>query len=242
MIVLGIDSSSPVASAAVVSDEILRAEYSLNLKKTHSEILLPMIDEVLRRSGIDAGMLDGVAVSGGPGSFTGLRIGSATAMGLAEGLGIPIINIPTLEALAFNVYCSDRLICPMMDARRLEVYAAAYRPENGLLRAVISPEALPVSDFARQLNELGESVLFLGDGVPVAAETLEGMLKIDHKFTPLNNDRQRAGSVAALGIRYLSLGMVESPDEHRPVYLRKSQAERERDERKKHDNPPDEAR
>lgn len=119
MRVLGIESSSLVASVAIVTDGILTAEYTVNLKKTHSQTLLPMIDEVIRMLEIELDTIDAIAVSGGPGSFTGLRIGSATAKGLGLAMKKPLIHVPTVDAMAYNLYGTDALICPIMDARRI---------------------------------------------------------------------------------------------------------------------------
>ena len=126
MKILGLDSSGLVAGVAVVEDDVLLAEYTTNYKKTHSQTLLPMLDELRRMIDLDMNMLDAIAVASGPGSFTGLRIGSATAKGLGLALGKPLVEVPTLEGLAWNLCGTDRVVCPLMDARRNQVYAAAY--------------------------------------------------------------------------------------------------------------------
>ena len=122
MKILGLDSSGLVASVAIVEDNDLKGEYTVNYKKTHSQTLLPMLDEVAKMIELDLNSIDAIAVSGGPGSFTGLRIGSATAKGLGLALNKPIISVPTLEGIACNFYGTDAIICPMMDARRQQVY------------------------------------------------------------------------------------------------------------------------
>lgn len=127
--ILGLDSSGLVASVAVVEEDVLLAEYTTNYKKTHSQTLLPMLDELRRMIELDLDTLDGIAVASGPGSFTGLRIGSATAKGLGLALNKPLIEVPTLEGLAWNLCGTDRLVCPLMDARRNQVYTAAYEFE-----------------------------------------------------------------------------------------------------------------
>ena len=135
MKILAIESSSLVASIAVLTDDIITAEYTINHKITHSQTLLPMIDDISQRIELDMKEIDAIAISGGPGSFTGLRIGSATAKGLGLALSIPIIPVPTVDALAYNLYGSDKLICPIMDARRNQVYTGLYEfqksKENG---------------------------------------------------------------------------------------------------------------
>ena len=130
MKILGLDSSGIVASVAVVEDDTMIAEYSVNYKKTHSQTLLPMLDEVVKMTELDLNTIDAIAVAGGPGSFTGLRIGSATAKGLGLALEKPLISVPTVEALAFNLYDVQGLICPIMDARRNQVYTGIYRFEE----------------------------------------------------------------------------------------------------------------
>ena len=130
MRVLGIESSSLVASVALVTDDILTGEYTVNFKKTHSQTLLPMLDEMAKLLELDLNTLDAVAVAGGPGSFTGLRIGAATAKGLGLALKKPLIHVPTVDALAYNMWGASGLICPIMDARRCQVYTGLYHLEN----------------------------------------------------------------------------------------------------------------
>ena len=127
MKILGLDSSGIVASVAIVEDENLIAEYTVNYKKTHSQTLLPMLDELVKMTELDLDTIDAIAVAAGPGSFTGLRIGSATAKGLGLALKKPLVEIPTVDALAYNLYDSRALICPIMDARRSQVYTGIYR-------------------------------------------------------------------------------------------------------------------
>ena len=126
MKILGLDSSGLVASVAVVEEDITIAEYTVNYKKTHSQTLLPMLDELKRMTELDLHTLDAIAIAAGPGSFTGLRIGSATAKGLGLALNLPILPVPTVDALAYNLYGSSALVCPLMDARRNQVYTRLY--------------------------------------------------------------------------------------------------------------------
>lgn len=227
MKILGIESSSLVASAAIVTDDILTAEYTVNFKKTHSQTLLPMIDEIVRMTETELETIDAIAVSGGPGSFTGLRIGSATAKGLGLALKKPLIHIPTVDAMAWNLWGARGLVCPIMDAKRNQVYTGIYRMENGL-EAVKEQCAMDMGALAEELNRLGEPVIFLGDGVPVYKEIIEECVKVPVAFAPAHLNRQRAAAVAALGAIYFAEGKSETAAEHGPDYLRKSQAERER--------------
>lgn len=228
MKVLGIDSSGLVASVAVAEDEILLAEYTVNYKKTHSQTLLPMLDEIAKMTELELSTIDVIAVAAGPGSFTGLRIGSATAKGLGLALKKPLVSVPTVAALAYNLWGSDALICPLMDARRNQVYTGVYRFENGKLITVQEQMAVAVTEIAERLNALDEKVIFLGDGVPVYREILEETVKVPFSFAPAHMNKQRAGSVAVLGMELAKEGKTETADAHQPDYLRLSQAERER--------------
>ena len=229
MRILGIESASMVASVAIVTDDVVTAEYTVNFKKTHSQTLLPMIDEVVRMLGIELDSVDAIAVSGGPGSFTGLRIGSATAKGLGLALNKPLIHIPTVDAMAFGLYGAAALICPMMDARRNQVYTGLYYNENAF-EVIREQCAMDIRELVRELNERGEKVIFLGDGVPVYDTILRGELTVPYVFAPAHLNRQRAASVAALGAWYYVQGRTETAESHKPDYLKKAQAERELEE------------
>ncbi|MBR5047888.1 MAG: tRNA (adenosine(37)-N6)-threonylcarbamoyltransferase complex dimerization subunit type 1 TsaB, partial [Eubacterium sp.] len=197
MRILAMDSSGLVASVALVEEDNLLAEYTMNLKKTHSETLLPMIDAIVGLTGIDLSGIDAIAVSAGPGSFTGLRIGSATAKGLGMALNKPLISVPTLEGIAYHFTLSDKLICPMMDARRNQVYTAIYRFAGRKLNTVMEACACSVEELIGRVNELGREIIFLGDGVPMARDMMEEGLKVAHAYAPLHMNRQRAAAVGA---------------------------------------------
>lgn len=231
MKILGIDSSGLVASVAVVEDEVMLAEYTVNYKKTHSQTLLPMLKEIADMIHLELSSIDAVAVAAGPGSFTGLRIGSATAKGLGLALDKPIIPVPTVDGLAYNLYGTDKLICPLMDARRNQVYTGIYEFREEKLQILEPQMAVAVTDIIEKLNVRSRSVIFLGDGVPVYREILEREVKVPFYFAPAHLNKQRAGAVAVLGEKYFASGRAESADEHKPDYLRLSQAERERKEK-----------
>ena len=248
MRVLAIDSSGLTATVAIVEDEQTIAEYTTNYKKTHSQTLLPMIDEMVRMVDADLKEIDAIAVAGGPGSFTGLRIGSATAKGLGLALDKPLIHVPTVDAMAYSMYGCEDIICPIMDARRKQVYTGLYsfshkKNEDGglydepVFQVLRMQMAVPVEELIRHLNVYRRRVVFLGDGVPVYKEMLAEGLKVPYSFAPSFMNRQRAAAVGALGIRYYEEGRYESAAEFRPEYLRKSQAERERAEREKNAVP-----
>ncbi len=231
MKILGLDSSGLVAGAAVVEDGVLLAEYSTNYRKTHSQTLLPMLEQLQRMIELDLDTLDAIAVASGPGSFTGLRIGSATAKGLGFALDKPLVEVPTLEGLAWNLWGASGLVCPMMDARREQVYTGVYRfvprGEGFSLEAVLPQTPMEVEELVERLNGFAQAVQFLGDGVPVYGQLIREKLKAPFRFAPAHMNRQRAASVAALGELYFAAGKAVDASSHRPEYLRKSQAERE---------------
>lgn len=227
MKILAIDSSSMVATVAVVTDEILNAEYTINYKKTHSQTLLPMIDEIKKTIDLDMETLDAIAVSKGPGSYTGLRIGSATAKGFGLALNIPIISVPTMDALAYNMFSTKYLVCPIMDARRGQVYTGLYSFEQDEMIVQKEQCIMMIDDLIDELNKREEAVIFLGDGVDTQKDIIEEKLNIPHFYAPSSMNRQKASSVAALGMVYYKQGKYESAAEHKPEYLRLSQAERE---------------
>lgn len=243
MKILGLDSSGLVASVAVVADGSLLGEYTVNYKKTHSQTLLPMLDEVARMIELDLSSIDAIAIAGGPGSFTGLRIGSATAKGLGLALNKPIINVPTVDALAYNLVGHKNVICPLMDARRNQTYTGLYRFKsvhdkaekaleyNSVMEVIQAQCAVGIDEIVEKINKLGKPVVFLGDGVPVFADHIAEYCEVDYGYAPAHLNKQRAGAVAALGMEYYRQGRIESADEHAPEYLRLSQAERERNER-----------
>ena len=230
MRILALDSSGLVATVAILEEEHIIAEYTVNYKKTHSQTLLPMLDEIVKMTELDLGTIDAIAVAGGPGSFTGLRIGSATAKGLGLALGKPLVHVPTVDGMAYNLFGNKGLICPMMDARRNQVYTGMYRFEDSF-EILEEQMAIAVSELIEKLNAYGEVVTFLGDGVPVYKKQLEEGLKVPYRFAPAHRNRQSAAAVGALGMQYFKEGKVETAKEYQPDYLRLSQAERERAEK-----------
>lgn len=232
MRILALDSSGLTASVAVVEDEQILCEYTMNYKKTHSQTLLPMLDEAVKMTELSLETIDAIAVAAGPGSFTGLRIGSATAKGLGLALDKPLIHIPTVDAMAYRFFGFRGLICPIMDARRGQVYTGIYRFEE-TFETVVPQMAEDITVLAERLNSYGERVVFLGDGVSVYKEKLEEVMKVPYMLAPAHMNRQSAAAVGALGLVYAKEGKLENARDHQPDYLRMSQAERERMEREK---------
>lgn len=237
MKLLALDSSGLAASVAVLEDDVLVAEFTTQFKKTHSQTLVPMLEEVRKMIDLDLKTVDAIALAAGPGSFTGLRIGSATAKGLGMALQIPLVSVPTVEALAYNLYGTNKLVCPIMDARRNQVYTGIYQfHEAGTtmdMETVCEQCAISFEALAEKLNALGKEVIFLGDGVPVFAEQMKSLLEVPYFFAAPGQSCQKAASVAYLGAKLYKKGQYEEAFEHSPEYLRLSQAERERKEEQK---------
>lgn len=232
MKLLALDSSGLVASVAVTQDDTLIAEFTMNYKKTHSQTLVPMMEAIRQMTDLDLDSIDAIAVAAGPGSFTGLRIGSATAKGLGLALEKPIVPVPTVDGLAYNLYGTADVVCPLMDARRGQVYTGLYEfvyNEGSYEMKTLVPQcAVAIETIAEQINRLGRRVVFLGDGVPVFREKIPGLLTVPYSYAESFQNRQRASAVAALGMQYYREGKVEKAEDHAPEYLRLSQAERER--------------
>ncbi|SFB21472.1 tRNA threonylcarbamoyladenosine biosynthesis protein TsaB [Acetitomaculum ruminis DSM 5522] len=231
MKILAIDSSGLVAGAAIYEDGIIKAEYQVNYKKTHSQTLLPMIDEIFKMTESDVKDMDIVAVAAGPGSFTGLRIGFATAKGLAMVINSPMVLVPTVDALAYNLYGNEQIICPIMDARRNQVYTGLYTFENFEFKVIKEQMAVDIKEIIKKINEIGKPVIFTGDGMPVFKEKIKELITVDYSFAPAHLSRQRAAALASLALEYYEKGLTIEADKATPVYLRLSQAERERLER-----------
>jgi len=230
MKILGLDSSGLVASVAIVCDDNLLGEYTVNYKKTHSQTLLPMLKEVADMVELDLQTIDAIAIAGGPGSFTGLRIGSATAKGLGLALEKPIVSVPTVDALAYNLAGNKNMVCPLMDARRNQTYTGLYTFEGNEMQVVREQCAVGIDEIVDDINTKGMPVVFLGDGVPVFSEYIKEHCGVPYYYAPPHLNKQRAGAVAALGAVYFARGQYETAAAHKPEYLRLSQAERERNE------------
>lgn len=231
MKILALDTSALVASAAITENGKVLAEYTLNYKLTHSQTIMPMIDEIVKMTETDLDTIDYIACSSGPGSFTGLRIGAATAKGLAHGLNKPIVAVPTLEALAYNIFGTDKFICPIMDARRKQVYNAVYVPEGKKLDVILEEDTRIIDDVLDYVNDVDCDVIFVGDAVSLYKDKIA---ELDNAIiAPASCNMQRAACVAALAEVYIEEGKYMNGAEFAPEYLRKSQAERELEEKQK---------
>jgi len=224
MRVIGLDSATQVASVAVVEDDKLLAELTFNLKKNHSERLMPMLAFMLEEIDMTLDDITGFAVAVGPGSFTGLRIGLATIKGLAYVKDKPVLAVPTLDGLAANLEGCQGIICPILNARKNEVYTALYRWEGNRHRRLTKYMAIGLAALAKIIAKEGEMVTFLGDGVPVYRETLEDLIP-QACFATSSNSICRGAHIARLGLDKLKQGQVSDYFSLEPIYIRESEAE-----------------
>ena len=229
MNILAIESSGRCASCAYMSDGVIKGEYTLDTGLTHSETLLPLTDKLL--CAVGGVKPDVVAISAGPGSFTGLRIGAAIVKGLADGWKAGVIAVPTLEALAFRYYGYEGIVCPVMDARRGQVYGGAYRFEkDGRLEAVRGGGAYDLKELIIFLNGTGEKLIFLGDATDRYEDVIRVEVKTEYMIAPPHQRYQSAAAVAVYA-HMAGESAVISAQAFVPEYMRASQAERERNEK-----------
>ena len=228
MKILALDSSATVATVALCEDTRLLAEYTLNNGNTHSETLLPMVESLLDHFSLSASDVELFAASTGPGSFTGVRIGAATVKGLAFAMDKPCVGVSTLEALAENLSVCEGLICPVMNARRSQVYTALFRSDGKTLTRLIPDSAMAISELDELLSKHAEPVSFCGDGYEI---TVSALKLTEHRHVPERLRHQSAYSVAAVAYREYQKGNTLSDSELKVTYLRPSQAERERNEK-----------
>lgn len=229
MRVLSIDTATESASCAVLEDDKLLGEINFNFGKAHSVILMSMIDTLLTSIHVDISEIDGFISSKGPGSFTGLRIGMATVKGLCFGSKKDFISVSTLDSLAFNLAYSSGVICPIMDALRGNVYTALYTFKGEELQRISEYMVIPIEELIKVLKEY-EKVNFIGDGIIKFKEVLKNNIS-NTNFAPVHLNAARASSLGELGMKLLKSGMKEDINTSTPIYLRKSQAEREYDKK-----------
>lgn len=231
MKILAVDTSDNTATACVAEDNKLLAESIVNYKKTHSQTLMPMIDKCLNDSGTDISKIDVFAVANGPGSFTGLRIGVSAVKGMAHALDKPIVEVSTLEGMAYNLYMCEDIVCPIMDARRSQVYNAVYSWDGGKLNILTPPRALSIEECVEDVKKYGRKVVFLGGGVDVHGEYIAEQMGENAIFAPFSSNAQRASALAVAAMA--RIGEKKTCYEVVPFYLRKPQAERELEEKQK---------
>ena len=236
MIILSIDSSTPVAGIAVSDGMQLLGEITLNTKNTHSEKLMPLVKHLLDELALSVNDLDAIAVTQGPGSFTGLRIGMATAKGLAQGAGKKLIAVPTLDCLAQNLLHYPGIICPIMNAQKKQVYTAIYRSGRDKLERLSDYQAIAVEQLAAQLKELKEDIWFVGDGVAAFADVFQELLGDACRFADGHNILPRAGALAMLAAERASEERFDDLYQAELIYIRKSEAEVQWEARQQNQN------
>ena len=225
MIILSIDSSTPVAGIAVSDGMHLLGEITLNTKNTHSEKLMPLVKQLLDELNLTMQDVDAIAVTQGPGSFTGLRIGMATAKGLAQGANKQLIAVPTLDCLAQNLLHYPGILCPIMNAQKKQVYTALYRSGRDELERLSDYQAISVEQLAGQLLELNEDVWFVGDGVAAFADILQERLGARCRFADGHQILPRAGALAMLAAKRAESEQFDDLFQAELIYIRKSEAE-----------------
>lgn len=226
MKLLCFETSAKTASAAIVSEGRIFAEGSLTTGLTHSQTLMPLCQSLMQSAGLPLREIDLLAVSTGPGSFTGLRIGISAAKGLAQGSSKRCVGVSTLEALACNLMGLETLACPVMDARCKQVYTALFRVSGGYPQRLWPDCALSLEELGEKLEGFQEPVMLTGDGACLAYEALAGKLPM-LRLSPPGLRLQRAASVGFAALAYLKNGEPVPPGELLPQYLRLPQAERE---------------
>ena len=225
MKILAFDSTAQTASVAVCEDERLLAEITLNNGNTHSETLLPMAESLFRMLSVGADDIDLFAASSGPGSFTGVRIGAATLKGMAFGRAKPCVGVSTLEALAYNLRTHKGIICPVMNARRMQVYTAIFESDGERLTRLTEDMAISAEELDEMLSAYASPVYLVGDGIEVAL----GCFKRTAALPAAERERYQSGySVAQVALALYREGKYMSDAEVSATYLRLSQAERER--------------
>ena len=225
MILMCVDTSGPSAGLALVRDGELIYEATLVNSLTHSVNLMPMAEEALRSSGLEMKDIGLFAAVAGPGSFTGVRIGVAAVQGMAQGLNKLCLPVNALEALAFGLLCDEHVVCPIRDARAGQVYGAAFRAGQRLMEDAV----LKLPEYLEEIRPMGERFVFIGDGVPVSREKIMEALGERAVFAPPHLSLLKAGSAAM--IAWKKRDQVVQPHELLPLYLRRPQAEREREAR-----------
>ncbi len=222
MYILGIETSTKTGSVAVVSEEGVIAQYSLNIEITHSERLMATVDRVFKDTGLAIADMGGFSVSVGPGSFTGLRIGISTVKGLALATDKPVAAVPTLQALAWNLPVAAHPVCPLLDARKNEVYMAVYRYDEAALVLLRPETAMPVVKLAGEI--IGKTI-FTGEGSHIYRREIEALFGARALFAPLSATLPSAAAVAEIGLAMIKGGCQANPDALIPTYIRRPEAE-----------------
>lgn len=228
MKILALDTTAQVCTVAVTEDKRLIAEMTVNTGNTHSETLLPLVEQILKISELSLDDIDCFACSTGPGSFTGVRIGVATIKGIAYGKNKPCVSVSTLDALAYNLAGYGGILCPVMNARRNQVYNALFEWDGEKIVRLCPDRALSIEELDEELSVIGKKIYLSGDGYDITAK---GFKKTSVEYVPERARHQSGYSVACCALEKIISGDTLSDSAIVPIYLRPSQAERERNER-----------
>ncbi|WP_101697975.1 tRNA (adenosine(37)-N6)-threonylcarbamoyltransferase complex dimerization subunit type 1 TsaB [Clostridium minihomine] len=226
MKILAIDSTAVAASAAVMEDDRLLGEFFIHTKQTHSQTLMPMVQQVLDCTGISINEIDLFAAAAGPGSFTGVRIGVACVKGMAMAQNKPCVGVSTLEAMAYNLSCPGAVVCAVMDARREQVYNALFQLTKDGFQRLTPDRAISIEDLAQECKNFNSSLFLVGDGAKLCYNT-NGFQELSALLPPEPSLYQRAFGVGKAAYRACLQGQAVPAGELLPVYLRLPQAERE---------------
>ena len=232
MKILGIDTSSMAASVAVIEDNKLMCEYTINTKKTHSQKLMPMIENMLGLSDLNVREIDAIAVCEGPGSFTGLRIGMATAKAIAHVNDIPVIGVNSLEALAANMNLCDKKICSILDAQRNQVYTGRYQYEGTKLVEIKEIGIQQIDELLEELAQSGEQWILVGEAVYKYEDKIREISNIE--IPAASNNVTKAGSLCSVAkVKFDEGKDIFDCYTVNPLYIRKSQAEEQYEEKQR---------
>lgn len=230
MTILAMDTSAKAASVCLADEEKIIGEFFINTGLTHSQTLMPMVEQLCKNSGVPLDEVGAVAVNAGPGSFTGVRIGVAAAKGLAFKRGLPCVSVSTLESMAYNFLGFDGVICALMDARCSQVYNAMFRVSGDSVQRLCDDRAISLSDLKIELAGFDERVILAGDGAKISFKSL-GDPPENILLAPANRVNQIASGVACAALRLIKEGKTTTPEALMPVYLRLPQAQRELNKR-----------
>ncbi|MBU3159306.1 tRNA (adenosine(37)-N6)-threonylcarbamoyltransferase complex dimerization subunit type 1 TsaB [Clostridium frigoris] len=230
MKILSLDSATQSATCAILDNSKVLGEITFNYKKQHSQILMPIIDELFKNTQMSIDDIDAFVASKGPGSFTGLRIGMATIKGLSQGTNKPFVTVSTLDSLAYNLAYTNGIICPILDALRDNVYTALYTFEDCELNRISDYINISIDELITMLKDKNCNISFVGDGTTKFKEKLIANLP-NVSFAPDHLNLAKASSLGELGLKLLANGITDDIYSSVPIYLRKPQAEREYEEK-----------
>ena len=226
MKILAVDTSATSASVCVAQENKIIGEFSINTALTHSQTLIPMIEQLAEKTGVTLDNIDAIAVNAGPGSFTGVRIGVAAVKGIAFSRNIPCVSVSTLESMAYNMLDNDCIICSVMDARCSQVYNSLFRVKDGKVTRLIEDRALSLTDLKLDLQKYNDKIILVGDGAEITFNYFENSLQ-NVFLASVNNRVQKASSIACVAFKKINNGETLNASELMPVYLRLPQAQRE---------------